>query len=167
MYVHVVNNTIEAGSERELLPGSDRRLDTGQWVMGLPAATVADQQACGWFQVTLNPQPADTSTTRYTSYTVQLVGGFPTQVWTPVTKTAQEQTDEATTANRATVRADLVSKARAAITANNSFIANPTPSNNQVVAHVKTLSKECNGIIRLMGGVIKELIDLLDSDSDA
>lgn len=46
----------------------------------------------------------------------------------------------------------LHSRAEAALTANANFLALPSPTNAQVVAHVQQLTKECNALIRLMIG---------------
>ena len=45
MYAQITNNAI-TGVGR--LPKSARRLDTGEWVMGLEDAPVEFQQACGF-----------------------------------------------------------------------------------------------------------------------
>lgn len=46
----------------------------------------------------------------------------------------------------------LVSKARAAITANANYLAIPAPSNAQVVAQVERLTRECSALIRILVG---------------
>ncbi len=43
----------------------------------------------------------------------------------------------------------LRSKAAAALTANNAFLAKPSPTNAEVVAQVKLLTRENNALIRL------------------
>ena len=58
-----------------------RRLDDGAWVLGLPDAAVAVQQACGWWEVTDVPRPADTATATF-ERTVEFVAGAVTEVWT-------------------------------------------------------------------------------------
>jgi hypothetical protein len=63
-YALVDGDTIE--SEHGSLPESARRLDTGDWVLGLREyGTVEQQQACGYFEVVDTPRPADTATDTY------------------------------------------------------------------------------------------------------
>ena len=52
-------------------------------------------------------------------------------------------------ANESTLRA----KAQAALAANNAYIALASPTAAQTTAHCKTLSKECNALIRLVQGI--------------
>lgn len=47
-------------------------------------------------------------------------------------------------------KAILVSKARAALAVNATFLALVAPTNAQTLAQVQALTKECNGIIRLL-----------------
>jgi hypothetical protein len=96
MFALVVNNAIQAVGR---LPDSARRLDSGQWVLGLPTASAAIQQACGWFAVTDTPRPADTSTTTH-ERDVVLVSGVPTVRWTSVPKSTQA-------INRATIDSQI------------------------------------------------------------
>jgi hypothetical protein len=55
---------------------------------------------------------------------------------------------------------DLRDKARAAVTSNRDFLAISTPTNAQVLAQVRALTKQMNAVIRL-----KIAIDLLDDDT--
>ena len=48
----------------------------------------------------------------------------------------------------------LASRARAALIANATFLALGSPTNAQTLAQVQLLTKECNGIIRLLLGVL-------------
>lgn len=91
MYAYVTDGTVQAEGT---LPRSARRLDTGQWVLGLHDATIALQQACGWYQATDTARPADTATTTY-DRSVELVDGTPTVVWTERPKTQSELDAEA------------------------------------------------------------------------
>ena len=48
------------------------------------------------------------------------------------------------------VELDLHVKARAALTANATFLALAAPTNAQTLAQVKTLTRECSALIRLL-----------------
>ena len=87
MYAFVVDGTVQAVGR---LPVAARRLDTGQWVLGLADAPVELQEACGWYQVADTPRPDDTATTTH-GRTVELVDGTPTVVWTERALTDDEQ----------------------------------------------------------------------------
>lgn len=56
---------------------------------------------------------------------------------------------EAAAARDATNATTLEDRARAALTANATFLALASPTNAQVVAQVRLLTKECNALIRL------------------
>lgn len=90
MYAHVTDNTITDTAWR--LPRAARRLDTGQWVLGLPHAATRLQQACGWREVTETERPDDTDTTTH-ERTIELVDGTPTAVWTERPLTDRELFD--------------------------------------------------------------------------
>lgn len=60
---------------------------------------------------------------------------------------------------------DLAVKARSAVKANESFLAIDTPSNAQVSAQVRRLTRQVTTVIRLQGEVIAGLEDLLDDNS--
>ena len=86
MFAYVTSGTVQATGR---LPAAARRVDTGQWVLGLAAAPVELQQACGWYQVTDTQRPADADTTTH-DRTVELVDGTPTVIWTERPKTQAE-----------------------------------------------------------------------------
>lgn len=58
--------------------------------------------------------------------------------------------------DRAANRATITTRANAALTANATYLAIASPTTAQAVAQTATLTKECNGIIRL-------LLQVLDS----
>lgn len=148
MYAHVDHD----GTITEWrLPGSARRSDTREWVMGLPDAPEAMRQACGWFAVKPTPQPADTATTTY-ERSVELVDKVPTVTWTPRAKTPAELAAATTTTNTATLEA----KARAAIIANGTYLALAAPTNAQTLAQVRALTRQMTALVRLSlrGGLL-------------
>jgi len=89
------------------LPPSARLLvggqPTGGWVMGLSDASVAQQEACGWFVVVEVAPPSVTATQRLVGPTIELVAGRPTQVWSTRAETAEELAQRTRTANLTTM----------------------------------------------------------------
>lgn len=69
-----------------------------------------------------------------------------------------------------TVRADIVTKARNALAANQAFInrynGGASPTQAQVVTYMQTAARELSAIIRLLGCVLPELDDLLVENID-
>jgi hypothetical protein len=57
----------------------------------------------------------------------------------------------------ATNRASVETKAVQALTANATFLALASPTNAQTLAQVKTLTRECNGLIRLLLGLFDDM----------
>lgn len=57
--------------------------------------------------------------------------------------------------------ADMVlrQRAEAALTANAAFLADPAPTNAQVVAQVQRLTRECSALIRLTVGRLETVSD--------
>lgn len=104
MHALVIDNTIQAVASQP--PTSARRLDTGEWVLGLRAAAVELQEACGYFQVTDTARPSDTPTTTFDN-TVELVQGVPTVVWVERPKTSAEQAETAAATNHQTIEAAI------------------------------------------------------------
>lgn len=111
MYAFTVDSVIQATGR---LPQAARRLDTGQWVLGLPNATVELQQACGWYAVTDTSRPADTDTATH-DRTVELVEGTPTVVWTERPKTQAELDAEQAAAQDQAERDAIPAAARLAV----------------------------------------------------
>lgn len=144
-YALVISNTVQAESNN--LPASARRLDTGAWVMGLATAPVALQQACGYYQVVDTARPADTQTDTY-DRTITLPAGVPTVTWVQRAKTAGELAADTSNTNNTTLR----TQADAAIEANIAYLAIGTPTNLQVIAQVRALTRHINGVIRLVIG---------------
>lgn len=137
-YALVVGNTIQSVGG---LPQSARRIDTGQWVMGLPSAPAELVAACGYLPVVQVARPADTPTTTF-DRAVTLDGGVPTETWTERPKTQAELDGEAAQTNRQAVIAAI--KAALAdldlvIADTTAYIDLPTPTNAQAVAQVRDL----------------------------
>lgn len=86
MHALVIDGQIQALGR---LPRSARRLDTGEWVMGLDSAPLALVHACGWHEVQDAERPPDTETHTH-ERSVEVVDGVPAVVWTPRAWTAEE-----------------------------------------------------------------------------
>jgi len=86
------------------LPDAARRVDTQQWVLGLPDAPAELQQACGWYAV-VEPTAPTPSASQVVESTVQVVDGTPTRVYSLRAKTADETASDTQQANRATIEA--------------------------------------------------------------
>lgn len=143
MYAQVIANVVTA--TQGSLPGSARRLDTQEWVMGLATAPTDLQQACGYFPVTDVPRPADTATDTF-DRSVQLVNGTPTVVWTQRPMTADELANSTAQTNRTTIQ----QQAKNALANNRTFLGIATPNNAQALAQIQALTRQNQGIIRLL-----------------
>lgn len=148
-YARVVNDVItEFG-----LPLSARRLDTGEWVMGLDTAPVELVEACGYFVVDETAvQPAETATTFWAPSWV-VVAGRPVRQWVETAKSAEQITAETRRANATT----LQTQARTAINQCQTIIDDPNVTNAEAVTYIKQLATMNRAIIRLLIGS-----DLLD-----
>lgn len=99
-YALVTDDTIQSIGR---LPNAARRLDTGEWVMGLDTAPPELVQATGWYEVVDTARPDDTTTTTH-NRSIELVAGVPTVVWTERAKTADELASEQQAAQDAETR---------------------------------------------------------------
>lgn len=150
-YAYVIGNVIQSEGA---LPRSARRLDTGQWVLGLREyADQATREACGWFEVDATPRPADAADTTY-DRTLELMGNaVPTVVWVARPKTVDELNAETARTNDVTLR----QRAEAALDDNRTFLALASPTQAQVLAQVRRLTQQNVGIIRLLLGKLDAL----------
>jgi hypothetical protein len=134
-YAQVTDNAIT--ETRGRLPNSARRLDTGEWVMGLATAPLALQQATGWYEVAKVDPPAEKPGSVFEK-SVVVDKGTVTEKWTERAKTADELAQDTRNANLTTIDANLVSDLtalQATIDATNASInANPA-------AHIKTIAR--------------------------
>lgn len=162
MYAQVTDATITAISGR--LPSAARRLDTREWVMGLPDAPVELQQACGWFEVLDVARPADTDTHTH-DQSVELIDGTPTMVWTQRAWTPDELAANTAAANEQTLRSDpqiqidALETALAALTAirqrtNNEINANPAAALKDALQEVLTVTRRVIRLARLQLGAL-------------
>ena len=142
-YALVTNSTIQAVQGRP--PTSARRLDSGNWVLGLRTAPAALQQACGWWEITDTPRPDDTATTTH-DRTVELVAGVPTVVWTERDKTQAELDAEAKATREQQIRGSVADY----LSATDTFLAITSPTQAQVLAQVRRNAQALQGIAKLL-----------------
>lgn len=141
-YAKVENGQV---TEPVTLPDGARRLDTGQWVLGLPTAPVDVQQAAGYYEV-VETEPTVGDATHVPVRTVSLVAGVPTEVWTTRVKTAPELAQDLRNDNMQA----LITKGRAAFAANTTFLAIASPTAAQVRDQVQLLTREMNGMFKMV-----------------
>jgi len=134
MYAQITNDTITTIGR---LPVSARRLDTGQWVMGLANAPTELVEACGWHPVIDTPPAYDPATHVLERGTVELTAGTPTVQYTVRAKTA----DELAADQRAIADDAEREQAKTAVTNLRAYIDTATPTNAQTVAAVKLLCR--------------------------
>lgn len=142
-FAQVTNNAITMVLGR--IPNAAQRLDTRAWV--LPESGVwstAEAAACGWFPVVDVARPADTATTTH-DRSVELVATVPTVVWTPRLWTTAELAARTAQTNGTTIR----TQAATALGTNTAFLTFGAPTNAQIVAQVRALTRQTNGLIRL------------------
>ena len=105
----------------------------------------------GWQTIVTTPRPADTETTTF-DYSVELIGGVPTETWTERSWTQAELDAREGQANRTTMVAEsdeAVDKLVAVVEALNALtdMTNATINANPA-AVIKTLTRECKTIAR-------------------
>ena len=146
MYALVLNGVIEQVGDLPKIWWDGARY----WDFRDPG--LVDLAALGWLPVNETARPPDTALTTF-DRSVELVNGEPTEVWTERNKTTEELADDTYESNRSSIE----TKALAALTANNDYLAIASPSNAEVLAQVRVITRECNGLIRLV-------LNQLDSD---
>ena len=105
---------------------------------------------CGFVVVVETVAPVATAA-QVVESAVTLPGGVPTRTWSVRAKTPDEVDADTREANRSTIE----TRARNAITTNAAFLAIGAPTNAQVVAQTKALTRQVNALLRL------QLSDLL------
>lgn len=123
-----------------------RRSDGGK-VLYWDGITDAELNACGWFRVTTTTRPADTAT-QIAVRSLTVVAGVPTETWTMRSKTQAELDADRDATNKATIR----QQADTALGNNRTYLAIASPTNAQVIAQVRALTQQMNGVIRLILG---------------
>jgi len=138
-YYHTPSST-ERGPGRLEVKLSDGAL------LGPPETGWTDELAalCGFVEVAETVPPTPTSAQVAVS-TVTLPGGVPTRTWTLRPKTTAELDADKSGTNRST----LTDAARTVYVANRNFLALTTPTNAEVLAQVRRLTRTMQALIRL------------------
>jgi hypothetical protein len=126
--------------------------------------TMSDPElaAIGWLPVTTTSRPPDTATTTF-DYSIELVGGVPTEVWTERPMTQAEIDAATNAANAATLQAEIAQNIDVllatvdnlnAITAktNAEINANPAAVIKDVAREAKTIARQTVRIARVITG---------------
>jgi hypothetical protein len=151
-YALVIDNAIQSEGR---LPLSARRLDTQEWVMGLAAAGVTLQRACGYYEVVDTPRPADTATTTWDRSLV-LETIRPTVRWTERPYTQQELDNRTSSINAADLHARLLQARQI----NKAHIdRGVTNTGAQVRDWTVVAAKQLNGIIAYLLGELGDVSD--------
>lgn len=132
-YVYVHGGQIAAIGELD----AAMRLDDHSFISA-PVLPKELLEEAGWFLVADVTMPAESLTHRHI-VRYELVDGVPVMVWDAVPKGTEE-------VNGGTLRQRAVD----AMEDNRTFINTASPSNAQAVAQVKDLSRQMNGVIRLV-----------------
>lgn len=144
LYAQIKNGAIVRTGPAPTQPGYEE----SQWFdFSKPAVVTKYLADYGWVVVNETARPADTATT-YHQQSYALVGGVPTTVWTPTPKTAEQQAADTAATNGATIR----TQAATALDTNATYLAIAAPTNAQIAAQVKALTRQSNGLIRLTIG---------------
>ena len=158
MYALVENDTIVDGTVGAL---PDVWNDgTRDW--DLRPMDAAQLSELGWYEVVTTERPPDTDTTTH-DYSVDLVGGTPTEVWTERPKTPDEVASAEASANTTQMVAEsdeavdklvLVVENLNLITAltNAEINANPAAIIKDLARECKTIARQANREARLTSG---------------
>lgn len=153
-YYHLPTNTERGPKRLETKLSDGKRLgpdpDEG-W-------TLAQLVDCGFAVVVNTSQPADTSTTVY-DRSIVVTNGVPTETWTARTKSAAQQASELASATASANGVTLRDRATTALTDNATFLAIGTLTNAQVVAQVRSLTRQVNALARLSMNSLSEIAD--------
>ena len=155
---------VTAGSVDQVGPLPDVYYDGTRW---WDLRGGGDVSAAGWFRVVVVPRPADTATTTV-DYSVGLVGGVPSDVWTPRAKTPAEIAAATAAANETTITDQLRAVIDALIASRatiKSTALDPTNAtiNSNPAAVIKALAKAVRDDEQTLIRVCRLLARQLDS----
>ena len=146
-YYHTPSSTERSPGrlEAKLSDGAMLGPPDGGWTPTLAAL-------CGFVEIVQTARPADTATDT-SDRSLTFSGGVPTVTWTVRAKNAGELAAATATATAGT----LDSQVRAAYAANRNYLAIASPTNAQIAAQVRLLTRENQALIRLL--LARDLLD--------
>lgn len=175
MYAQIAGGEVTAVGR---LPQSARRQDSGDWVSGLSSASVDLQQACGWYEIVETPRPP-VAEGEVAVNSLELVGGYPTLVWTVRPKTPGELAADAEQSNHdsveqaardalATNRSDITQAQ--AIASQADALSSATFGNNgqrdtairNLATGVRLLAEQSEAQARQLNGIIRLTLGQFD-----
>lgn len=129
----------------ERRPGSgERRIDNDEWITPLGGVWSLELAAlCGFVPIVRTPAPADTDVVFYTR-SILVVDDVPTEEWTATNRSVDDIAVRVGENNRLALEVKL----RTNLQTNKTYLALVSPSNAQVVAHTKALTRQINALIR-------------------
>jgi hypothetical protein len=168
-YALVIANAIQ--SEHARLPDSARRLDTGEWVLGLRAyGSVEQQEACGYFEVADTERPDDTDTDTHVR-ALTLVDGVPTVTWTARPWTADELAARAAAVTETALRSNPqthIDVLVASLAALQTLVDTPNATiNASPASYVKGVARELMAAERRLVRLFRLSLGVLDSTDGA
>jgi len=166
-YARVLDDTATASHPPDLLEPDDPTAEGRWWDLRQHELDLATWETevlgpHGWAPIVTTPRPPDTETTT-TDYSLELVAGAPTEVWTPRPWTADELARNEAQENTAQLvdesdesvdKLVLVVEALNAITAltNADINANPAAIIKDLARECKTIARQANREARLTSG---------------
>jgi hypothetical protein len=156
-YARVLNDAISStGFPPDLLEPDDPTADGRWWDLRQHAMTLADWETNivgphGWLPIVAGVRPPDTATDT-SDYSLELIGGVPTEVWTvrPWTQTELDDKEAAANTTEMVAESDIsVDKLIAVIEKLNTITAMTNAAiNTNAAAVIKDLTRECKTIAR-------------------
>src|SRR5580765_1731282 len=166
-YARVLDDVVTVVPPPDLLDPDDPTAQDRWWDLRRHDWTLAQWEADiigphGWAPIVTTPRPPDTATDTHT-YSVELVAGVPTEVWTPRPWTAAELEANEAQANTTQLVAEsdesvdklvLVVEALNALPAltNATINANPAAIIKDLARECKTIARQANREARLTSG---------------
>lgn len=127
------------------LPDSARRLDSGEWVLGLANAPENLKAACGYLPIKPTPTP-EAKNDGIIERRIAIIDGAPVEEYIERPASDTERAARTAEQNGTTLRA----AARTALDTNAQYLAIGTPSAAQIATQVRALTRQTSALIRLV-----------------